>query len=105
MSASHHHHHSIGGTGSSFESTASSSAHQIQHLPSLYSAGVRLGGPPQRLTRQAMQEYLRNGPRNDCVLSIFHARVAQKSYGNEKRCVHFFHCFISFRRFFCPPPC
>uniref|UniRef100_A0ABK0M2A9 Recombination signal binding protein for immunoglobulin kappa J region n=3 Tax=Rattus norvegicus TaxID=10116 RepID=A0ABK0M2A9_RAT len=66
----------------------SSAEERPAHAPSSGKFGER--PPPKRLTREAMRNYLKE--RGDQTVLILHAKVAQKSYGNEKR-------------FFCPPPC
>ena len=64
--------------------------HLMPQHPNSPFGGVNLNRNERKLTREAMRRYL--SERGDMVIVMLHAKVAQKSYGNEKR-------------FFCPPPC
>lgn len=75
-----------GGVGGSSGSSGDPQ-NTLQHLGTL----TAVTGTHQ-LTREAMRRYIREKEENDLKIIILHAKVAQKSYGNEKR-------------FFCPPPC
>lgn len=62
--------------------------------------------PHQSLTPARMREYLRNKEELDCVIEIFHPKVAQKSYGTEKRynILNTDELIIFIFIFFSPPP-
>jgi recombining binding protein (suppressor of hairless) len=73
---------------------------------SLTMPAMQLGLSEHSLTKAKMQEYLNMKGEADCVVTIFHAKVAQKSYGNEKRYVIVILVrLVYLYRFFCPPPC
>ncbi|GMS97600.1 hypothetical protein PENTCL1PPCAC_19775, partial [Pristionchus entomophagus] len=67
-------------------------AYQMLPQANALLAHMPLTAPHTPLSRESMRNYLMSPSNYECVITIFHAKVAQKSYGNEKR-------------FFCPPPC
>lgn len=79
----HHHHHNslslVSGGGAPPSVYTSMNMNQVK-------ADI---GRQHMMTPAMMREYLANG--KDQMITILHAKVAQKSYGSEKR-------------FFCPPP-